>query len=66
MGIGFDSQTGDPPVFERKFFTYENHPNRRHALPADSTHYPDSGKWALMPARKVFRMTEADYYDGEE
>ncbi len=34
--------------------------------PADSTYYPDSKKWMLKPQRKIFRMTEADYYDGEE
>ena len=30
----------------------------------DTCFYPDSGKWAA--ADKVFRMAEADYYDGEE
>ena len=34
--------------------------------PADSTYYPDSKKWMLKPQRKIFRMTEADYFDGEE
>jgi uncharacterized cupin superfamily protein len=28
--------------------------------------YPDSGKWMVKPARKVFRPTETDYFDGEE
>lgn len=35
-------------------------------LPADSTWYPDSKKWMMKPQRKLFRMAEVDYYDGEE
>ena len=34
--------------------------------PADSTWYPNSKKWQMKPQRKLFRMTEVDYYDGEE
>ncbi|MDE3084150.1 MAG: cupin domain-containing protein [Verrucomicrobiota bacterium] len=34
--------------------------------PADSTWYPNSKKWMMKPQRKIFRMTEVDYYDGEE
>ncbi|MDD2765453.1 MAG: cupin domain-containing protein [Opitutaceae bacterium] len=34
--------------------------------PVDYWHYPDSGKWGLREPRKFFRMTETDYYDGEE
>ncbi len=34
--------------------------------PADIIHYPDSGKWMIKPQRKFFRMTEVDYFDGEE
>jgi uncharacterized cupin superfamily protein len=34
--------------------------------PADSTYYPNSQKWQLKPQRKLFRMTEVDYFDGEE
>lgn len=34
--------------------------------PADSTYYPNSKKWMLKPQRKLFRMTEVDYFDGEE
>jgi uncharacterized cupin superfamily protein len=34
--------------------------------PADSTWYPDSKKWQMKPQRKVFRMAEVDYFDGEE
>ena len=34
--------------------------------PADSTWYPNSRKWMLKPQRRIFRMTEADYYDGED
>lgn len=35
-------------------------------LPADSTFYPESNKWQIKPQRKLFRMTEVGYYDGEE
>jgi len=34
--------------------------------PLDACFYPDSNKWSLRPPGKIFRMTEADYYDGEE
>jgi uncharacterized cupin superfamily protein len=34
--------------------------------PADYWHYPDSAKWGVRAPRKIFRMTEADYWDGEE
>lgn len=34
--------------------------------PLDACFYPDSNKWALRPPGKVFRMTETDYFDGEE
>ncbi len=34
--------------------------------PVDSCHYPDSNKWSLRPPGKFFRMTEADYFDGED
>jgi uncharacterized cupin superfamily protein len=34
--------------------------------PSDYSYYPDSKKWALKPQRKIFRMTEVDYFDGEE
>jgi len=33
----------------------------------DSTYYPDSKKWMVKPARKVFREASAvDYFDGED
>jgi uncharacterized cupin superfamily protein len=32
----------------------------------DGCHYPDSDKWAVRPPGKVFRLTEADYFDGED
>ncbi len=32
----------------------------------DACHYPDSDKWALRPPGRVFRLTDANYYDGEE
>jgi uncharacterized cupin superfamily protein len=32
----------------------------------DGCFYPDSNKWSLRPAGKYFRMTEVDYFDGEE
>jgi uncharacterized cupin superfamily protein len=34
--------------------------------PLDGCYYPDSGKWALRPPGKVFRMEETGYFDGEE
>lgn len=34
--------------------------------PVDSCHYPDSNKWSLRPPGKLFRMTETDYFDGED
>lgn len=34
--------------------------------PVDYWHYPDSGKWGLREPRKFFRLTELDYWDGEE
>jgi uncharacterized cupin superfamily protein len=33
---------------------------------ADAVYYPDSDKWAIKPARKIFRISECDYFDGEE
>lgn len=32
----------------------------------DPCYYPDSDKWAIRPPGKLGRMTDADYYDGEE
>lgn len=34
--------------------------------PSDIWHYPDSGKWGFRAPRKFFRMTEVDYWAGEE
>jgi uncharacterized cupin superfamily protein len=34
--------------------------------PVDVVTYPDSGKWAIRPPRKHFRMTEVPYYQGED
>jgi len=34
--------------------------------PIDGAHYPDSDKWAVRPPGKIFRLTEADYFDGED
>ncbi|MFA5057249.1 MAG: cupin domain-containing protein [Opitutaceae bacterium] len=34
--------------------------------PVDVWRYPDSDKWGLREPRKIFRMAEADYWDGEE
>jgi mannose-6-phosphate isomerase-like protein (cupin superfamily) len=31
--------------------------------PAEVTFYPDTGKWAIKPQRKHFRMLEADYFE---
>ncbi len=30
---------------------------------ADITHYPDTGKWAIKPTMKYFKMDETDYYE---
>ena len=35
-------------------------------LPVDSTYYPESDKWQIKPQRKLFRMQETHYFDGEE
>jgi uncharacterized cupin superfamily protein len=35
-------------------------------LPVDSTFYPESNKWQIKPQRKLFRMQETDYFNGEE
>jgi len=32
----------------------------------DSCFYPDSDKWSLRPPGKLFRITETDYFDGED
>ncbi len=32
----------------------------------DGGYYPDSNKWYLRPPGKIFRITEADYFDGED
>ena len=34
--------------------------------PVEYWHYPDSNKWGLRSPRKFFRMSETEYYDGEE
>jgi uncharacterized cupin superfamily protein len=34
--------------------------------PAEICYYPDSNKWMIDPQGKAFRMTEVDYFDGEE
>jgi uncharacterized cupin superfamily protein len=34
--------------------------------PLDGCFYPDSNKWALHPPGKIFRITETDYFDGED
>ncbi len=33
---------------------------------SDPVYYPDSDKWAIRPPGKLGRLTETDYYDGEE
>ncbi len=45
---------------ELRFYLLADNP------PVDYWHYPDSGKWGLRSPRAFFRMSEADYYDGEE
>ncbi len=32
----------------------------------DAFHYPDSDKWGFRPPGKIFRLTEVNYFDGEE
>lgn len=32
----------------------------------DAFHYPDSNKWGFRPPGKIFRLTEVNYFDGEE
>lgn len=34
--------------------------------PLDGGYYPDSDKWVLRPPGKIFRLTEVDYFDGED
>ena len=34
--------------------------------PVDIWHYPDSKKWGFSSPRKLFRLAEIDYFDGEE
>ena len=34
--------------------------------PLDAFHYPDSDKWGVRPPGKIFRLTEVDYFDGED
>jgi uncharacterized cupin superfamily protein len=33
---------------------------------ADACHYPDSGKWMLLPERRIFKEQAPDYWEGEE
>jgi len=32
----------------------------------DTCYYPDSKKWGIRQPRTIFRLTEVDYFDGEE
>ncbi|MBI5769230.1 MAG: cupin domain-containing protein [Verrucomicrobia bacterium] len=34
--------------------------------PMDGCYYPDSDKWAVRPPGKIFRLTEVDYFEGED
>ena len=34
--------------------------------PMEGGYYPDSNKWYLRPPGQIFRITEADYFDGED
>ena len=34
--------------------------------PMEGGYYPDSDKWYLRPPGKIFRLTEVDYFDGED
>ena len=57
---GTAHQTTNTGTDDLVFFIIADNP------PADFCHYPDSGKWALAHPRTIFRLTEADYFDGEE
>lgn len=49
--------TGDT---ELEVFVFADNP------PLDGFVYPDSSKWGLRPPGKFFRITETDYFDGED
>jgi uncharacterized cupin superfamily protein len=34
--------------------------------PVEITNYPESGKWSTKPVRKIFEMTDVEYYKDEE
>ena len=51
------SNTGKKPLV---FYILADNP------PVDAYYYPDSKKWGMRPPRRIFRLTEVDYFDGEE
>lgn len=51
------SNTGEEPLI---YYVIADNP------PADISYYPDSDKWMIKPQRKWFKMTEVDYYQGED
>jgi uncharacterized cupin superfamily protein len=53
-------QIGNSSAAEASFLIVADNP------PVDYWFYPDSGKWGVRDPRKLFRMTEVDYFDGEE
>jgi len=57
---GDHHQIHNPGTEELVFFLIADNPA------TDAWHYPDSNKWGFKSPRKFFRMTEADYWDGEE
>lgn len=51
------TNTGDADL---EVFIFADNP------PLDVFHYPDSNKWGLRSPAMYFRVTEADYFDGED
>jgi uncharacterized cupin superfamily protein len=57
---GDSHQIRNPGSEELIFFLIADNPG------TDIWHYPDSQKWGFKSPRKFFRVSEADYWDGEE
>ncbi len=51
------TNTGDTDL---EVFIFADNP------PVDGWHYPDSNKWGLRSPSMYFRVTECDYFDGED
>jgi uncharacterized cupin superfamily protein len=57
---GDHHQIRNPGNEELVFFLIADNPA------TDIWHYPDSNKWGFKAPRKIFRLSEIDYWDGEE